>query len=108
MFGRVPSTVGRLFPINWIDKACLAFGILVLMLYSILWVLLLVVAGTGPLHLAEASLTWAVKTEMLIVLPTWLAARLGYSLHEIMIHWRALLAELPPRRVYQHTRRTRA
>lgn len=90
MFGRVPSTVGRLFPINWIDKACLAFAILVLVLYSILWVLLLVVAGTGPLHLAEASLTWAAKTEVLIVLPTWLAARLVYSLYEIVIHRRAL------------------
>jgi len=108
MFGRVPSTVGRLFPINWIDKACLAFGILVLMLYSILWLLLLVVAGTGPLHLAEASLTWAVKTEMLIVLPTWLAARLGYSLHEIMIHWRALLANSQRRVVHDNAVRTGA
>jgi|SRR5689334_25189662 hypothetical protein len=90
MFGKVPSTVVRLFPINRIDKVCLAFGTLVLILYAILWLLLLVVAGTGPLHLAEACLLWAAKTELLIVLPTWIIARLAYSLYEIMNHLRAL------------------
>jgi hypothetical protein len=89
MFGRVSSTVTRLFPINRIDKACLAFGILVLLLYAVVWLLLLVVAGTGPVHLAEACLIWAAKTEMLLVLPTWLMARLGYSLYEILNHSRA-------------------
>jgi len=86
MFGRVPGTVARLFPINRIDKVCLAFGTLVLILYTVLWLLLLAVAGTGPLHLAEACLVWAAKTEMLVTLPIWLAARLGYSLYEIMRH----------------------
>lgn len=96
MFGRVPSTVTRLFPINRIDKACLAFGTLVLILYSILWVLLLAVAGTGSGHLAEACVAWAAKTEMLLVLPTWLMARLAYSLYEIMTH--------PPRGVVRRLR----
>jgi hypothetical protein len=90
MFGRVPSAVTRLFPINRIDKVCLAFGTLVLVLCSVLWLLLLVVAGTGPLHLAEACLAWAAKTEMLIVLPAWIVARLAYSLYEIMGHSRTL------------------
>jgi len=92
MVGRVPSTVSRLFPCNRIDKVCLTFGILVLMLCSILWMLLLVVAGTGPVHLAQACLLWAAKTEMLIVLPTWIVARLAYSFYEIMSHSRALHA----------------
>ena len=83
MFGRVPSTVIRLFPINRIDKACLAFAVLVLVLYTALWLLLLVVAGTGPGHLAEACLGWAAKTEILLVLPTWLTARLVYSFYQI-------------------------
>jgi len=86
MFGRVSSTVTRLFPINRIDKGCMAFAILVLVLYAALWLLLLAVAGTGSGHLAEACLTWAAKTEVLLVLPTWLMARLVYSFYQITSH----------------------
>jgi hypothetical protein len=90
MFAKVPSAVARLFPINRIDKVCLTFGILVIILFSVLWLFLVAIAGTGPVHLAEACLIWAAKTEMLIVVPTWLMARLAYSIYEIMSHSRTL------------------
>jgi hypothetical protein len=77
-------------PFNRVDSICLRFGISVLAPFSILWIFLIVAAGTAPMgRLTIACLTWAAEAEMLVVLPVWLTARLVYSFYEIMIHWPA-------------------
>ncbi len=86
MFASVRSTVSRWFPFNGVDRICLRFAVAILVPFSILWIFLIALAGTGPVHLAAACLTWAAKAELLIVLPVWLMARLAYSLYEIMSH----------------------
>lgn len=84
MFASVRSAVSLWFPFNGVDGICLRFAVAILVPFSILWIFLVALAGTGPVHLAAACLTWAAQAELLIVLPTWLTARLVYSLFEIM------------------------
>ena len=86
MFGRVRSTLSRWFPFNRVDRICLRFALSILVPFSVLWIFLIALAGTGPVHLAAACLAWAAKVELLIVLPVWLMARLAYSLYQIMSH----------------------
>jgi hypothetical protein len=91
MFSKVPRAVGRWFPFNRLDRICLAFGISVLVPFSILWIFLVAAAGTAPMgRLTGVCVTWAAETEMLVVVPIWLTARLVYSLYEIMSRSQAL------------------
>jgi len=86
MLASVRNTVSRWFPFNRVDRICLRFAAAILVPFPVLWIFLIALAGTGPLHLAAACLLWAAKVELLIVLPVWLMARLAYSLYEIMNH----------------------
>lgn len=78
MFSTIPRAAHRLVPFDKLDRTCLAFAFLILVLYAVLWIFLIMAAGSAPLgRLSVVCLLWATEAELLVALPVWVAAKLA-------------------------------
>src|SRR5258708_2902073 len=64
------------YSLIWIDKAGLSLAAAVLVMFLLLWLLLILAAGSAPTaRLSLFCLEWATKTVLEAVVPVWLIAR---------------------------------
>jgi hypothetical protein len=71
----------RRFNLIWIDKGGLSLAAAVLLVFLVLWLLLILAAGSAPTgRLSLLCLQWTTNTVLKAVFPVWLIARGIYAM----------------------------
>lgn len=83
MLSTGPKSPRRFVAFDKLDKLCLAFASLILVLFAILWILLIIAAGTAPWgRLSVICFLWLTQAELLVALPVWLTAKFARWFHQ--------------------------
>jgi hypothetical protein len=77
----IPKRRNLRYSLNWFDKAGLSLSAAVCLVFLIVWLLLILAAGSAPTgRLTLLCLQWATKTVLEGVLPVWVVARGLYAM----------------------------
>ena len=72
----IPKSRDSRHSLIWIDKAGLSLAATVLLMFLVLWLLLILAAGSAPTgRLSMLCLQWTTKSVLEAVLPVWFIAR---------------------------------
>jgi hypothetical protein len=72
----IPKSPNHRYSFIWIDKAGLSLAATVLVMFLVLWLLLILAAGSAPTgRLSLLCLQWTTKSVVEAVFPMWLIAR---------------------------------
>lgn len=76
MIPKNQDQIHRRYSLVWIDKAGLSLAAAVLVVFLVMWLLLILAAGSAPTgRLSMLCLEWMTKTVVEVVIPVWLIAR---------------------------------
>ena len=73
--------MNKRYRFNWIDKTGLGLSFVVMAIFLVLWLLLLLAAGSAPTgRLSALCLQWAMKALVEGLVPIWLVVRTTHAM----------------------------